>query len=94
LCFEVAPALDHPMLDVRVFRNLRFSAASISITFVFFALGTKFTVASGLATIAGAFVHAMTTTSTLAAVAPHVRARTRPRLRPRATASPRGCSWR
>ena len=29
---------DHPMLDVRVFRNLRFSAASISITFVFFAL--------------------------------------------------------
>ena len=28
----------HPMLDVRVFRNLRFSAASISITFVFFAL--------------------------------------------------------
>jgi EmrB/QacA subfamily drug resistance transporter len=29
---------DHPMLDVRVFRNLRFSAACISITFVFFAL--------------------------------------------------------
>src|SRR4051812_4757100 len=29
---------EHPMLDVRVFRNLRFSAASISITFVFFAL--------------------------------------------------------
>src|SRR3954464_3831635 len=29
---------DHPMLDVSVFRNLRFSAASISITFVFFAL--------------------------------------------------------
>ena len=28
----------HPMLDVRVFRNLRFSAASISVTFVFFAL--------------------------------------------------------
>ena len=27
-----------PMLDVSVFRNLRFSAASISITFVFFAL--------------------------------------------------------
>ena len=26
------------MLDVTVFRNLRFSAASISITFVFFAL--------------------------------------------------------
>src|SRR3954447_19896527 len=29
---------DHPMLDVSVFGNLRFSAASISITFVFFAL--------------------------------------------------------
>jgi EmrB/QacA subfamily drug resistance transporter len=29
---------DHPMLDVSVFRNLRFSAASISIAFVFFAL--------------------------------------------------------
>ena len=29
---------DHPMLDVAVFRNLRFSAASISIAFVFFAL--------------------------------------------------------
>ena len=29
---------DHPMLDVSVFRNRRFSAASISITFVFFAL--------------------------------------------------------
>ena len=28
----------HPMLDVSVFRNLRFSAASLSITFVFFAL--------------------------------------------------------
>ncbi len=28
----------HPMLDVSVFRNLRFSAASISIAFVFFAL--------------------------------------------------------
>ncbi|HEX8646628.1 MAG TPA: MFS transporter [Thermoleophilaceae bacterium] len=28
----------HPMLDVSVFRNLRFSAASVSITFVFFAL--------------------------------------------------------
>jgi EmrB/QacA subfamily drug resistance transporter len=28
----------HPMLDVSVFRNLRFSAASISVTFVFFAL--------------------------------------------------------
>jgi EmrB/QacA subfamily drug resistance transporter len=29
---------DHPMLDVGVFRNLRFSAASASITFVYFAL--------------------------------------------------------
>jgi EmrB/QacA subfamily drug resistance transporter len=29
---------DHPMLDVQVFRNLRFSAASASIAFVFFAL--------------------------------------------------------
>jgi EmrB/QacA subfamily drug resistance transporter len=29
---------DHPMLDVSVFRNLRFSVASISIAFVFFAL--------------------------------------------------------
>ena len=29
---------DHPMLDVTVFRNLRFSAASVSIAFVFFAL--------------------------------------------------------
>ena len=29
---------DHPMLDVSVFRNLRFSAASISIACVFFAL--------------------------------------------------------
>jgi EmrB/QacA subfamily drug resistance transporter len=94
---------EHPMLDVSVFRNLRFSAASISIAFVFFALmgvmyflttylqsvlgysaleagalmlpiaagmilaskltvslthrfGTKFSVASGLATVAGALV--------------------------------------
>jgi EmrB/QacA subfamily drug resistance transporter len=29
---------DHPMLDLSVFRNLRFSAASASITFVYFAL--------------------------------------------------------
>jgi EmrB/QacA subfamily drug resistance transporter len=29
---------DHPMLDVSVFRNLRFSAASASIAFVYFAL--------------------------------------------------------
>jgi EmrB/QacA subfamily drug resistance transporter len=29
---------DHPMLDVSVFRNMRFSAGSISVTFAFFAL--------------------------------------------------------
>jgi EmrB/QacA subfamily drug resistance transporter len=29
---------DHPMLDVSVFRNLRFSAASVAVGFVFFAL--------------------------------------------------------
>jgi EmrB/QacA subfamily drug resistance transporter len=29
---------DHPMLELGVFRNLRFSAASLSITFVYFAL--------------------------------------------------------
>jgi EmrB/QacA subfamily drug resistance transporter len=29
---------DHPMLDISVFRNLRFSAASASITFVYFSL--------------------------------------------------------
>jgi Na+/melibiose symporter-like transporter len=29
---------DHPMLDVTVFRNLRFSAASLAIAFTFFAL--------------------------------------------------------
>jgi EmrB/QacA subfamily drug resistance transporter len=29
---------DHPMLDVRIFHNLRFSAASLSIAFAFFAL--------------------------------------------------------
>ena len=29
---------DHPMLDVSVFRNLRFSAASLAVGFVFFAL--------------------------------------------------------
>ncbi len=29
---------DHPMIDVSVFRNLRFSAASVSVMFVFFAL--------------------------------------------------------
>jgi EmrB/QacA subfamily drug resistance transporter len=30
--------IDHPMLDVNVFRNLRFSAGSVSVTFAFFAL--------------------------------------------------------
>jgi EmrB/QacA subfamily drug resistance transporter len=29
---------DHPMLDVRVFRNLRFTAGSLAVTFAFFAL--------------------------------------------------------
>ena len=29
---------DHPMLEISVFRNMRFSAANIAITFVFFAL--------------------------------------------------------
>jgi EmrB/QacA subfamily drug resistance transporter len=29
---------DHPMLDVRVFRNLRFTAGSVAVTFAFFAL--------------------------------------------------------
>ena len=29
---------DHPMLDVRFFKNARFTAASVSVTFVFFAL--------------------------------------------------------
>ena len=29
---------DHPMLDVTVFRNLRFTAGSVSVTFAFFAL--------------------------------------------------------
>ncbi|MFZ4516663.1 MAG: DHA2 family efflux MFS transporter permease subunit [Acidimicrobiia bacterium] len=34
---------DHPMLDVRFFQNRRFTAASLSVTFVFFALfGTTF----------------------------------------------------
>lgn len=35
--------IDHPMLDVAFFRNRRFTAASLSVTFVFFALfGTTF----------------------------------------------------
>jgi EmrB/QacA subfamily drug resistance transporter len=45
---------DHPMLDVRVFRNLRFSAASISITFVFFALmGVMFFLTTYLQSVMG-----------------------------------------
>ncbi|MEV4422350.1 MFS transporter [Patulibacter sp. NPDC049589] len=31
-------AREHPMLDVRIFTNLRFTAASVSITFAFFAM--------------------------------------------------------
>ena len=46
--------VDHPMLDVRVFRNLRFSAASISITFVFFALmGVMYFLTTYLQTVLG-----------------------------------------
>jgi EmrB/QacA subfamily drug resistance transporter len=45
---------DHPMLDVSVFRNLRFSAASLSITFVFFALmGVMYFLTSYLQTVLG-----------------------------------------
>jgi EmrB/QacA subfamily drug resistance transporter len=45
---------DHPMLDVRVFRNLRFSAASLSITFVFFALmGVMYFLTQYLQTVLG-----------------------------------------
>ena len=45
---------DHPMLDVSVFRNLRFSAASISITFVFFALmGVLFFLTTYLQSVLG-----------------------------------------
>ena len=37
------------MLDVEIFRNLRFSAASVSVTLVFFALmGTSFLLTSYL----------------------------------------------
>ncbi len=43
-----------PMLDVIVFRNLRFSAASISITFVFFALmGVMYFLTTYLQTVLG-----------------------------------------
>jgi MFS transporter, DHA2 family, multidrug resistance protein len=45
---------DHPMLDVCVFRNLRFSAASISIAFVFFALmGVMYLLTTYLQTVLG-----------------------------------------
>jgi len=45
---------DHPMLDVRVFRNLRFSAASVSIAFVFFALmGVVYFLTTYLQTVLG-----------------------------------------
>ena len=44
----------HPMLDVRIFRNLRFSAASVSITLAFFALmGSSFLLTSYLQTVMG-----------------------------------------
>jgi EmrB/QacA subfamily drug resistance transporter len=44
----------HPMLDVSVFRNLRFSAASISIAFVFFALmGVVFCLTTYLQSVLG-----------------------------------------
>ena len=44
----------HPMLDVGVFRNLRFSAASLSITFVFFALmGVLFFLTTYMQTVLG-----------------------------------------
>jgi DHA2 family multidrug resistance protein-like MFS transporter len=45
---------DHPMLDVSVFRNLRFSAASISIACVFFALmGVMFCLTTYLQSVLG-----------------------------------------
>jgi EmrB/QacA subfamily drug resistance transporter len=45
---------DHPMLDVAVFRNLRFSAASVSIAFLFFALmGVVFLLTTYLQTVLG-----------------------------------------
>jgi EmrB/QacA subfamily drug resistance transporter len=44
----------HPMLDVRIFANRRFSAASVSITLVFFALmGTSFLLTTYLQTVMG-----------------------------------------
>ncbi len=50
----------HPMLEVSVFRNLRFSAASLSVTFVFFALmGVVYFLTTYLQTVLGytAFEH-------------------------------------
>jgi EmrB/QacA subfamily drug resistance transporter len=45
---------DHPMLEVGVFRNPRFSAASVSIAFLFFALmGVVFLLTSYLQTVLG-----------------------------------------
>ena len=45
---------DHPMLEVSVFRNLRFSAASISVAFVFFALmGVVYFLTTYLQTVLG-----------------------------------------
>ena len=44
----------HPMLDVRVFRNLRFSAASVSVAFMFFALmGVVYFLTTYLQTVLG-----------------------------------------
>jgi EmrB/QacA subfamily drug resistance transporter len=44
----------HPMLDVRVFRNLRFSAASLALAFVFFALmGVVYFLTTYLQTVLG-----------------------------------------
>jgi hypothetical protein len=45
---------DAPMLDVAVFRNLRFSAASLSVTFVYFALmGVMYFLTSYLQSVLG-----------------------------------------
>ena len=45
---------DEPMLDVSVFRNLRFSAASLSVTFVYFALmGVMYFLTSYLQSVLG-----------------------------------------
>jgi EmrB/QacA subfamily drug resistance transporter len=46
--------VEQPMLDVRVFRNLRFSAASASITFVYFALmGVMYFMTTYMQTVLG-----------------------------------------